>query len=76
MSTQPGDSVYRVSKLQPWYHMPLPRCDAVIKSIKEQCIYSARYTDSAGKGINLCKIHADMADFKTKLIRTQRIQAR
>ena len=58
----------RWAKLQPWYHVVSPQCQAVTVA-QEQCVFTARYTDAEGKGIYLCKTHADMADFPTKPLR-------
>lgn len=60
----------RIAKQQPWYHKPLPRCDAVILRTKEQCVFSARYQAADGRDIKLCKIHAELVDFKIKRIMT------
>jgi hypothetical protein len=68
--------ISRLAKLQPWYHQPMPRCQALIVAKGERCIYSARYTDVAGKGLELCKTHADMADFPVKPLRPQMVVLR
>lgn len=68
-------SYSRVAKQTPWYHAPLPRCDAITLQ-KEQCIYSARFTAVDGRDIKLCKTHADMADFPLKPIRARNINLR
>lgn len=60
-------SIRRAAKQQPWYHQPLPRCDTETLT-GERCIFSARYTDSKTGRIKLCKVHADMAVFKTRPI--------
>jgi hypothetical protein len=65
--------IQRTAQFQPWYHRPLPRCDTLIGLDKEQCVFSARYTDTDGRGIHLCKTHANMVDFPVKLIRPARV---
>lgn len=58
-------SVTRTEALHPWYHKQLDRCMATTLS-EERCLFSARYEDTEGKNIRLCKPHADMADFATQ----------
>lgn len=67
---------YRMGALTPWYHQIRPRCSAQILVTKEQCLFSARYEDTEGRGIFLCKPHAQMVDFKTRLIRPKRVAVR
>jgi hypothetical protein len=65
----------RIAKLQPWYHIPRPQCDALIGRKKDQCLFSARYVGE-DREIYLCQIHADMVDFPVKPIRANRIDLR
>ena len=64
-----------MAKLQPWYHRPAPQCVAITLD-KERCIYSARYEDANGRDIQLCKVHADMADFRVRQITPQPVVLR
>jgi hypothetical protein len=48
--------LWRKQSLDPWYHMPRPRCDAMTQR-EERCVMSARFTNDR---VNLCKVHADM----------------
>jgi hypothetical protein len=72
-------TTYRFANLTPWYHQTRPRCEAVTLMDEQQCLFSARYEGSRtgkGKGVRLCKTHADMADFPTKLMERKRITVR
>jgi hypothetical protein len=71
--------VYRMAKLVPWYHSTKPQCQAVTIRFEDQCIFSALYEGTGpgkGKGVTLCKTHADMADFPVKLIEPKRVMLR
>lgn len=54
----PMTEAFRARKQQPWYHEPLPRCDAETRHTGDQCVNSARYTNGR---VHLCKTHRDMA---------------
>jgi hypothetical protein len=72
--------IRREAKQMPWYHVPLPRCEASRKLDGVQCIFSARYEgrphNGNGNPVELCKMHADMADFPVRLIRVKKITLR
>jgi hypothetical protein len=68
-------TITRMARLQPWYHVTAPRCVAITLA-KEQCVYTARYETPDGREIYLCKVHADMADFKVKPIRVRLVALR
>lgn len=63
--------IQRAARLQPWYHVPLPRCDALIGRDEDRCIFSARYEDKKGR-VKLCKTHRDMVDIPMRLIQQTR----
>lgn len=73
-------TIRRDAKQMPWYHVPLPRCEARRKADDAQCVFSARYEghphNGNGQPVGLCKTHADMADFPTRLIRVKKITLR
>lgn len=69
-------SITRMPRLQPWYHEVAPRCDAITLE-KEQCIFTARFKRaSTGPRVVLCKVHAEMADFRVIPIRTRLVVLR
>lgn len=65
----------RVAKPHPWYHVISPRCMVTLKH-GDQCLFTSSYTDVKTGAIFLCSIHAGLADFLVKPIRTRIVTLR
>lgn len=70
--------MYRTAKLVPWYYHTKPQCEAEIRRDNAKCSFSATHTGypTSGREVQLCTIHARMADFPVKLIQPEQVLIR